>query len=250
MLKKFYLSILLVLTIGLAACDNSIVHATVISDMTSYANSDEELSQYLSTLDYKKDSKKEKTFYVQGSVDEEFDGLSEQQKYDFLIKLEKTMQKKNSKHTKDNVFTCGDEKCNIEEVQLNTLEHRYKMVYHPNSSSNVLEIDDDIYDPEEVNNNDSESILSDESLSEYDDSTDVSAITGYDWVDMTDEEKLTVVNQALSNLSESGDFEIKASSDWFIDALNAYWDGRPTNDKLTEIMSLSGVGGQVIVKVQ
>ncbi|EFV78264.1 hypothetical protein AADC60_25015 [Cytobacillus pseudoceanisediminis] len=85
--------------------------------------------------------------------------------------------------------------------------------------------------------------------------TDFSTADGEDWVQLTDDEKYSMVSQAMDTFNSSGKFVITEGPEWFLDALNAFYgDGTTAEDqavsaeKVSDVMLMSGLAGGVFVE--
>ncbi|MCM3443099.1 hypothetical protein [Metabacillus halosaccharovorans] len=97
-----------------------------------------------------------------------------------------------------------------------------------------------------ADNDVSESHINDSEPISETEPVDPQTATGNDWVTLSQGKKFTIVSEILAAMTRSGEVTVNADENWFIDALDAYWSDSPTSDTVIEMMSLSGVAGEVI----
>lgn len=230
-----------------------------IDKMVSVTSTNEELSNYITSIQAVETERAEpndEPYYwydITGELTDSFDELSNEEKYDTFAKIVKIMQENAGEMNDDSEFYCGiDIECNIGRIDLKTSNHTYGVEYYPDHSSDLFWMDDDIvYDDSAEDGKYIDPLADNKNVDEKEhenpeSNLDVTTATGEEWVSLSYNEKYSLVSEALSSMSETGSIKISADADWFIDALNAYWKDSTTSEKVIEIIAISGVAGEVI----
>lgn len=233
-------------------------HKVSYADITDKLISDYELSRYLSSA---KITQEENAFLPNfyGKLKDSFDFLSEKEQYDFFRRAQDVASKTYSREV-----TCvEDNGCIIDEFYLKTAKHTYNMDYdYDDPKTNYLSIDDGtvVYSPHfglvnkenDFSKNDVRENKDREAkgLSENKSSSpDMNIYTadGDDWNKLTSSQKIEMIEKEISYLESTGG-SILEEPQWFIDALDAYYGDPATNPtKITEIFTLSGKAGGVLI---
>ncbi|WP_144474011.1 hypothetical protein [Bacillus tropicus] len=215
--------------------------------------SNENLKKYLTNVTYEKEtdySDDINLYYnISGTLNDSFEDLSIEEKYNFMASVTEIIRNVN----KDNFgkLSCAkDFNCDLYYVKFTTSKQNYKMMYKnsigleaDNGKQTIYIGDYREYDSKGnlVNNNNS---LYESSASE----TNTSTSDGDDWVKMDASQKSYIVSSVLTSLKSKG-YTISEDTDWFVDALNAFYGEDVTNStKVTEAITLAGFGGKVISK--
>ncbi|MGE6367216.1 hypothetical protein ACQKD9_26640 [Bacillus paramycoides] len=216
-------------------------------------NSDERLLKYLSNVKYEKDINSDDTnlhYNIIGTLDDSFEDLKEKEQFDFLAhaidKMREVNKGNNGNLSCDRLFLCD-----IWYVEFSTSKETYMMFYEDQPINNMNEEGRTLVvgDRFEFNSkgilvNDRKDNTINSSISE----TNTSTNDGNDWLKMDDSQKFNTVASALSSLKSNG-YTVLEDSDWFVDALNAFYGENETNStNVTEAIILSGLGGKVITK--
>ncbi|WJV30844.1 hypothetical protein QTG56_07425 [Rossellomorea sp. AcN35-11] len=84
---------------------------------------------------------------------------------------------------------------------------------------------------------------------------DFSTADGEDWVLLSEQEKISMITDAIDSFNSSGRFTIIEGPYWFVDSLNAFYgDGTTAEDqavsheKVSDVMLMSGLAGGVFVE--
>ena len=78
--------------------------------------------------------------------------------------------------------------------------------------------------------------------------TNFSVTDGNDWLQMNDSQKSNTVATIFTSLKSNG-YTVLENTNWFVDALNAFYGVDATNGtKITDVITLVGFGGKVITK--
>ncbi|MCU9612707.1 hypothetical protein OEV98_03895 [Caldibacillus lycopersici] len=252
----FKLVSIIIFCIILNGCDGGFTTEN-IDKMISDISNNEKLSKYVVSIEAveteRGESGKEPYYWydINGKLNDSFDQLSTKEQYTIFANIVELMQKNGGEISGDSEFYCGKEiDCYIGRVDLTTSNHSYGVEYYPNSTSDLFWADDEIVfdnsaadgiyiDPLADNN-------TEKSGDEEQTSLDAQTATGSDWVTLEYEEKFSLLSEALANMAEAGDLKVSADADWFINALDSYWDGSPTTESVIEIMAITGVAGGVI----
>lgn len=215
--------------------------------------SNEKLSKYLTKVTYEKESYYSddiNLFYnILGTLNDSFEDLSIVEKYNFLASVTEIIRNANEENL--GKLNCAkDFNCDLYYVKFTTSKQNYKMIYknsiglQADNGEQTLYIGDySEYDSKGnlVNNNNSSS---ESSTSE----TNISTNDGDDWVKMDASQKYNIVSSVLTSLKSKG-YTISEDTDWFVDALNAFYGENVTNSTMvTEAITLAGFGGKAISK--
>ncbi|MFV1022365.1 hypothetical protein JOY40_26085 [Bacillus tropicus] len=215
--------------------------------------SNENVLKYLTNVTYEKDP-----FYaddinlhynIVGTLNDSFGDLSEKEQYDFFASVTEIIRNVN-KENRGKLSCSKDFLCDIYYVQFTTSNQKYKMYYKDLNDIETVKKEQTLvigdkyeYDSKGIRVNDKNS-TSDSSTS----GTNISTKDGNDWVNMDGSQKFNTVTSVLSSLKSNG-YTISEGSDWFVDALNAFYGENETNStKVTEAIILAGFGGKVITK--
>ncbi|MFJ5718146.1 hypothetical protein [Neobacillus sp. NPDC093127] len=236
-------------------------------DDSIYAlTSDKTLSKYLSSPKYTKSriSDEESFVYnIEGKLNDTFEKLDKKEQYDFLahaIIVIREVYKDNG-----GALKCGEDYiCYISEIEFSTSEENYSMDYSEEDGDIInlrlgykAEYDEDgslVNDstsvggtttPDSETNNFNPNSEATTNVTGPD--TNFSIADGDDWVKMSTYQKKDMITSAINNLQSKG-YTISEGTDWFIEALDAFYGEAATNTtKVKEAFALSGVGGGVII---
>ncbi|PHA01086.1 hypothetical protein [Bacillus wiedmannii] len=210
---------------------------------------DENLSNYLASVQYEKteDSDSVNLYYnIVGNLNDTFDSLSRKEQYAFFEKIN-DMIKKNYKENYGNLNCDKDYHCIIWSIEFSTSTEKYSMLYEDtiNEKKKILQVGDySRYGSDGYLISDEKNIT--DTSNEESSSANLSTANGKDWVELDASQKSEIVTTVLSNLKGKG-YTILEGTDWFVDALNAYYGDNATNStEVTEAIVLAGFGGKVI----
>ncbi|MBX9970698.1 hypothetical protein H7K06_24515 [Priestia aryabhattai] len=228
------------------------------TDITNKLISDQDLSKYLSSAEIiQKEDASLPNFY--GVLNDSFDLLSEKKQYDFFRRAQNLASKAYSSKN----ICAEDNGCIMDEFDLKTAEHTYNMDYdYDNPKTNYLSIDNGtvVYSPHfglaNQENNSAKNAATDDKDKEVTApsenkilSTNMNIYTadGDNWNLLTSSQKTEMIEKEISNLESTGGSALEEPQ-WFIDALDAYYGDPATNPtKVTEIFTLSGKAGGVLI---
>lgn len=215
--------------------------------------SNENLSKYLTKVTYEKEINYSNDinlhYNILGTLNDSFEDLSIVEKYNFFTSVTEIIRNANEKNL-GKLSCTKDFNCDLYYVQFTTSKQNYKMIYKnsiglqaDNGEQTIYIGDYNEYDSKghlvNTNNSSSESSTSE---------TNTSTSDGDDWVKMDASQKYNIVSSVLTSLKSKG-YTILEDTDWFVDALNAFYGENVTNStKVTEAITLAGFGGKVITK--
>ncbi|WP_243765238.1 hypothetical protein [Bacillus arachidis] len=215
--------------------------------------SDEGLLKYLSNVKYEKDINSDDTnlhYNIIGTLDDSFEELKEKEQFAFIAHAIDTMREVNKENNGnlscDRLFLCD-----IWYVEFSTSNDKYRMFYKDSSVNSMNEEGRTLVVGDRFEFN-SKGILindrKDNTVNSSTSETNISTKDGNDWLKMDDSQKSKTVTSILSTLKSNG-YTVLENSDWFVDALNAFYGENETNStKVTEAITLAGFGGKVITK--
>ncbi|KAB7707372.1 hypothetical protein F9802_06370 [Bacillus aerolatus] len=258
----FVIGISLFVLVG-CGFDGSKVHE-VAEDLIS----DKEIGKYVDELtffDTEKGQEKSVIYNLELDANDEFDTLSQEEKANFFSYVNELLWQKSGGSTVD----CDEDyECTVDSIVIKTLDHTYTVSYLPTSNHQMTAYKEDgeyvfLKRADVLNETITTEVVEQEEPSEtaeelpveevvvedtnvYPD-TNLSTADGDDWMQLTSSQKTAMIEEAIHNLESNGGIVLEGS-DWFIDALDAFYGDEITNSTLvTEIFAMAGVGGGVII---
>ncbi|PYE88852.1 hypothetical protein [Bacillus sp. 196mf] len=139
--------------------------------------------------------------------------------------------------------------CEICSVEFTTSNEKYKMYYKDDTDiymgeESTLVIGDQF----EYNSKGIYIENKNEAVNSNTSETNFSVTDGNDWLQMNDSQKSNTVATIFTSLKSNG-YTVLENTNWFVDALNAFYGVDATNGtKITDVITLVGFGGKVITK--
>ena len=219
-------------------------------------------------------NEKEVVYDIHITVEDSFSELTYNEQRGVFENIISSIEEK-EQNVSDGDVDCGEGyTCTIGELELSTDEEEYAIDYSPSFTTITLNgepYEEQENEPEEELATDSTEVTdtstevterSTDSSEEaettaFTDTTDVdfSSASGEDWVVLSESEKISMITDAIESFNSSGRFTITEGSDWFVDALNAFYgDGTTAEDqavsheKVSDVMLMSGLAGGVFVE--
>lgn len=135
---------------------------------------------------------------------------------------------------------CSSSSSASNKAESNSYSSESSESYEDTSDDSDYDDTDETYEDESY---DDESETSDDSETS---DVNIGTATGNDWVDLSDDEKYSMIDNAITALKDNG-FTVSADADWFIDALDAFYtDDSVMSQKVNEVMAMSGAAGGVL----